>query len=82
MIKLLFFAELRELLACHQLELPLPEPLTVAALKAQLARRGDLWQRMFAERQVLCAVNQIICEDAQSVRAGDEVAFFPPVTGG
>jgi molybdopterin synthase sulfur carrier subunit len=81
-IKLLFFAQLREVLACHCLELPLPEPLTVAALKAQLAQRGDRWQLMFAERLLLCAVNQVIGEDDQIVRAGDEVAFFPPVTGG
>jgi len=82
MIKLLFFAKLREVLDCSQLDLPLAQPITVGALKSQLAQRGDLWQLMFAERELLCAINQVIGDDTQTVCAGDEVAFFYPVTGG
>ncbi len=81
-IAILLFAQLREVLGCHRLELALPAPLTVAALKARLAARGDLWHLLFAEQQVLCAINQVISDDQQTLHAGDEVAFFPPVTGG
>ena len=82
MIEILLFAQLREVLGCHRIEFAVAAGLTVAALKTQLAARGDLWHLMFAEQQVLCALNQTLCDDQQLVRAGDEVAFFPPVTGG
>lgn len=81
-IEILLFAQLRELLGCHRFEFALPAPLTVAGLKAQLAARGDLWHLLFAEQQVLCAINQVISDDREILRVGDEVAFFPPVTGG
>ena len=85
MIKILLFAQLRETLDCAQLDINTgtAETLaTIAELKTQLAQRGDLWQLMFAEKQVLCAVNQVVCDDDHPIKPGDEVAFFPPVTGG
>ena len=93
MIKVLFFAQIRETLQCKGLDMvadeidakatiPVSIPLSVKALKAQLAQRGDLWHLVFAEQEVLCAVNQVICDGDQPIQAGDEVAFFPPVTGG
>ncbi len=82
MIKILLFAQLREVLKCHQLEFPLSTPLTVAELKSQLAGRGDLWHLMFAEQEVLVAVNQVMRDNDTILGSGDEVAFFPPVTGG
>ena len=82
MIKVLFFAQLREMLERESLELTLPAGLTVAQLKRQLAEKGGRWQLMFAEQEVLVAVNQVIRDDDYVLSAGDEVAFFPPVTGG
>lgn len=82
MIEVLFFARLREILDLARLVLDLPEPTTVGALKARLATRGASWQTQFAGRQVLAAVNQEMADDATPIRPGDEVAFFPPATGG
>lgn len=82
MIKILFFAQLREMLDLESLDFELPEATSVAQLKKQLAKKGSRWQLMFAEQEVLVAVNQIIADDDCMLKAGDEVAFFPPVTGG
>lgn len=82
MIEVLFFARLRESLDLARLALELSEPITVGALKAQLAARGANWQALFAASQVLAAVNQELANDATPIRPGDEVAFFPPATGG
>lgn len=86
MIKVLFFAQIRETLNCSQLEIDAEisagTPATVAQLKALLAQRGDLWHLVFAEQDLLSAVNQVICDGDHPLKTGDEVAFFPPVTGG
>ncbi len=82
MIKILFFAQLREMLELESLDVDLPEAINVAQLKKQLADKGGRWQLMFAEQEVLVAVNQVIRDDEYVLKAGDEVAFFPPVTGG
>jgi len=81
-IKILFFAQLREMLELESLEFALPDAISVAQLKKQLAEKGGHWQLMFAEQEVLVAVNQVIGDDDTMLKAGDEVAFFPPVTGG
>lgn len=82
MIKILFFAQLREMLELELLDFDLPDVMNVAQLKKQLAEKGGRWQLMFAEQEVLVAVNQVIRDDDCTLKAGDEVAFFPPVTGG
>ncbi|MGE3297692.1 MAG: molybdopterin converting factor subunit 1 [Porticoccaceae bacterium] len=82
MIEVLFFARLRESLDLARLALELSEPTTVGGVKAQLAARGANWQALFAAGQVLAAVNQELANDATPIRPGDEVAFFPPATGG
>lgn len=83
MISLRFFAGLREALETgqEQTELP-PGVVTVGDLRAHLAARGGEWRRLSAPGKLRCAVNQDMVDDAAPLRAGDEVAFFPPVTGG
>jgi len=81
-IKILFFAQLREMLELESLEFTMLAAISVAQLKKQLAEKGGRWQLMFAEQEVLVAVNQVISDDDTMLKAGDEVAFFPPVTGG
>lgn len=84
MIKLVFFAKLREDLgaAGESLELP-PGVTTVAALRAHLVQRGGAWASALApNRAVRVAVNHDMADAASPVKPGDEVAFFPPVTGG
>ena len=83
-VRVLFFAALREQLGVASEEVDLPgETSTVAALRAQLAGRGGAWQSALAEKKLLrFAVNQDMAALAAAIQAGDEVAFFPPVTGG
>lgn len=84
MIKLLFFARLREALQTGSETLDFsPELDSVAAIIELLQARGGIWAELFADDQrVLVAVNQEMCDLEMSVKEGDEVAFFPPVTGG
>jgi molybdopterin synthase sulfur carrier subunit len=84
MIKVLYFAKLREDLGKATEEFVLPgEVTTVAGLRAHLMARGAAWQSALGPGVALrVAVNQEVAEPGAPVRAGDEVAFFPPVTGG
>lgn len=84
MINVLFFARLREELKTASVTLDYaPEIATVDAVIAQLKQRGGVWQDLFGDGQtVLAAVNQEMCDRDAPVSDGDEVAFFPPVTGG
>ncbi len=83
-LKLVFFARLREDLGTHAEELALPAGVgTVAGLRAHLAARGGAWATALAQgRAVRIAVNQEMAGAATPVKPGDEIAFFPPVTGG
>lgn len=84
MITLLYFARLREALGKGGEKLDLPDGVaTLRALRAHLARRGGAWATEMAEaRNLRAAVNQSVAAADASVADGDEVAFFPPVTGG
>ena len=83
-VKLLFFASLRERLGSSGESLDLPSSVdTVGALRQHLAARGESWQAALAATRALrVAVNQEMAEATTPVKSGDEVAFFPPVTGG
>lgn len=84
MITLLYFARLREALGTGREELALPAGVvTLGALRTHLAQRGDVWAReMAAGRNLRAAVNQAVATADSPLKDGDEVAFFPPVTGG
>lgn len=82
MIKIVFFAALREQLNCSELSINSQGITTVADVKKQLASTDEQWQQVFANDSLLSAVNYDMVDDEQTVNAGDEVAFFPPVTGG
>lgn len=82
MIEIHYFASIRERLACDRETLD-TAPATVAALVDTLvARHGETWQRVLRDGRVLVAVNQEVASLQSALREGDEVAFFPPVTGG
>ncbi|MFL1461693.1 molybdopterin converting factor subunit 1 [Roseococcus sp. DSY-14] len=83
-MKLLYFAWLREKVGLAEEEMPLPEGVRdVAGLMAHLATRSPGHAAGFANPSALrCAVNQDFATPSDPVREGDEVAFFPPVTGG
>lgn len=84
MIKLLYFARLREALGTSSESVQTPDGVSnVKALMAWLASRGGEWQMQFDGcRQIRAAINQELVSDDAPIKAGDEVAFFPPVTGG
>lgn len=54
---------------------------TLDALRRHLLQRGEQWQ-VLAERNLMCARNQELCALDEPLEEGDEVAFFPTVTGG
>lgn len=80
MIKVLFFAQVRELVNTDSLTLDASFE-NVAALRAHLAAQSDRWALALDEGKLLAAVNQTLVEFTHPLNAGDEVAFFPPVTG-
>lgn len=84
MITLLYFARLRETFGVASEELVLPEGVaTLEGVRAVLAARGGMWaHELAAGRAFRAAVNQDIAGADTLVKDGDEVAFFPPVTGG
>ena len=71
-----FFASLREELGCEKTQVPAQPGTTVS----------DVWNLATLHHPIpanlLCAINQEYADFSRSVSAGDEVAFFPPVTGG
>lgn len=81
-IRVLFFAGLREKLDCAALEVDSGGLETLADLREKLSERGDPWRRALMDASLQMALNQHLATAASPVAAGDEVAFFPPVTGG
>jgi molybdopterin synthase sulfur carrier subunit len=79
-----YFASVKESVGTDAEVLDLPAGVsTVAALRAHLRARGGAWAETLAEtRRITAAVNQDMVKGGAVVKAGDEVAFFPPVTGG
>lgn len=82
-ITILFFASLAEELNCRTLTLPCPQqPVSASELRDRLiAQHGETWNALRSD-QLRCAVNQEIVKMDYLLKPGDEVAFFPPVTGG
>lgn len=84
MIELLYFAWVRERIGKDGERVELPREIsTVAALLDWLEARGEAYRTALHERARLrVAVNQTFATLDAPVHAGDEVAIFPPVTGG
>ncbi len=84
MIEVRYFARLRERLGtgAEQIEAT-PELTDLRALTAHLSRRGGVWAEVLgADQPLMTAVNQELSGLDAPIRDGDEVAYFPPVTGG
>lgn len=78
-MKILYFAALREALKIADEEIIITSNTNVADLKAILIKK---YGNQHFPVNILCAVNHTIADNAQRLNNADEVAFYPPVTGG
>lgn len=81
MINVVFFAQTRELVGVGELSLDATFS-NVEDLRAHLSNRSPKWQLALDADQLLVAINQEIATFESAIHDGDEIAFFPPVTGG
>ncbi len=83
-VTILYFAALREALGTGRETVELPEGVANAGqLRHWLRERGGAWAESLGEnRSIRIAVDQAMARSDTPLRAGAEVAFFPPVTGG
>jgi molybdopterin synthase sulfur carrier subunit len=84
MIQVLYFAWLRERAGRAEEHLPLPNGVdTVGTLASWLQARDEAGAAVFSDLAVIrAAVNQAFAAPGAPIKDGDEIAFFPPVTGG
>ena len=83
MLTIRYFANVRETLGVDHETVELPAAATIPSLIATLAsRHGVRWQQLTGATRLLVAVNQELVPLESVIKDGDEVAFFPPVTGG
>lgn len=86
MLKILFFGQLKEVVNTDGLEVDIIQDgkrlKTVAMLRSVLQAKGDMWNEYLAYGKALVAVNQEMVSDETVLHDSDEIAFFPPVTGG
>ncbi|MDO5055261.1 molybdopterin synthase sulfur carrier subunit [Pasteurella oralis] len=81
MLKILFFAQTRELIGIDEIELP-STFTTAEEVRAYLSEKGERWALALEKEKLLVAINQTLMSLDSQVQSGDEIAFFPPVTGG
>jgi sulfur-carrier protein len=84
MIRIIFFAGLREVLGKSQIEIEssIDTSLSLAELRNAIINQYPEWEKELIQKNILMSVNQQFAGLESLVKAGDEVAFFPPVTGG
>jgi len=84
MVELIYLARLRDVFGSSRETVELPDDISsVSGLLEWLRSRGGAWARELAPgRAVRVAVNHDVARGDTPLKAGDEVALFPPVTGG
>jgi molybdopterin synthase sulfur carrier subunit len=82
-LKILYFANLREAIGTGSESVDLPAGVeTLAQLRDGLAARGERYAILLTAKNLRAAVNQKMAGMDAAIADGDEIAFFPPVTGG
>ena len=84
MIKIFFFGRLRETLNTSSIEISdLAELATVDKLRIHLSKSyGSIWEESLNQSNIVISVNQVVVSAETAIQDGDELAFFPPMTGG
>lgn len=82
MIRVVFLAQLREQLRATELQIPAGCIDSIASLKHHLVMENPEWEKFLCNGKLLVAVNHAYAKGDAAIKSGDEVAFFPPVTGG
>jgi len=83
MILISYFARYREQLNLGGEKLPLTATLkSIDDVRQLLIARGGVWAEVLGKNNLMCALNQELCHSDQAIEDFDEIAFFPPVTGG
>ncbi|MBO6548463.1 MAG: molybdopterin converting factor subunit 1 [Rhizobiales bacterium] len=83
-MKILYFAWVREKIGKSQEELEIPDAVkTVADLILWLETKGPEYEAAFANKETInSAINQSHVDHSTQLNNANEIAFFPPVTGG
>ncbi|GAN68509.1 molybdopterin converting factor small subunit MoeD [Acetobacter orleanensis NRIC 0473] len=83
-VTIFYFAALREQMGRESETVSMPAPsVTVETLVGELRRKDGVMDEVFAASPRLrVAINQTLATFQDTVRPGDELAFFPPMTGG
>ena len=82
-LTILYFARLRDELGLGEEQLQTTPALrTLGALRDHLCERGPQWRKSLLAAGIFAAVNQEIADWDTPLQGGEEIAFFPPVTGG
>ena len=81
MLKVLFFAQTRELIGVDRLDIK-PDFATAEELRRHLAAQNEKWALALEKGKLLVAVNQTLSPLEASIKSGDQIAFFPQMTGG
>ncbi|MDY7533252.1 molybdopterin converting factor subunit 1 [Pseudomonas sp. Bout1] len=83
MILINYFARYRDQLGSGGEKIALDESLrTLEDVRQRLCARGEIWQQVLGESSLMCALNHELCTPDAVIEDFDEIAFFPPVTGG
>jgi len=79
-VKVLFFAKLREKMGIAEVDFELKQSVTLDQFQVLFAADYPIFADL--PQPIVVAINQAFAQSGQLVSEGDEVAFFPPVTGG
>ena len=83
MLSIVFFAQTREIIGQGHVTLPFETAFSdLETIRTHLANTNDKWDLALTREKLLVAVNQEMSPWNTPIKDGDEVAFFPPVTGG
>lgn len=81
MVNILFFAQVREKLEQDYVEFDLNTAISINQLVDSLVQKDERFNYL-KQPHLFVALNQTLCDRTQVVNDGDELAFFPAVTGG